>query len=458
MEKFLESFLRHRKLVIAIFAVVVVICALCIPSVKVNYSMTDYLPEDAASVQALDEMEASFDGGIPNARLYAEGISLAQADKLSSDLAEIDGISDVMWLGSQVDIHKPDSMQDQDVVKDWESDDGYIFQFVVDGGKGVEALAEARSTAADDGATNVSLAGDAVNTASAQSSTSVEIKIIMAAAVLIIILILLLTSNSWFEPVIFLVVIGCAIVMNMGTNLILGEISFISQIVGAVLQLAVSMDYAIVLLHTFRRAQREFDDPEVAMAHAMKRGFTVVLSSAAVTFFGFLSLCVMRFGIGVNMGIVLSKSIVFSFLSVMFLMPCLTLCSLKPLNALTHKYLLPDFGKFGRACGAIMIPAAILVVLVAIPCYFGQDATSFVYGTSKFASPGSQTYEENAYINDTFGQSETWVVMVPEGDTVKENNLINALKEIEDVDGVTSYITVAGRAMPTSVVPESTHP
>ena len=163
------------------------------------------------------------------------------------------------------------------------------------------ATEEARAAAQDTGASQVSLSGDAVNTASAQSSTSVEIAYIMVLAVLIIIVILSLTSHSWFEPVIFLTVIGVAIVMNMGTNLLIGEISFISQICGAILQLAVSMDYAIVLLHTFRRCQREYADPYVAMAHAMKRGFSVVLSSAAVTFFGFLSLTVMQFGIGVNM-------------------------------------------------------------------------------------------------------------------------------------------------------------
>ena len=158
---------------------------------------------------------------------------------------------------------------------------------------------------------------------------------------MIIALILLLTSHSWFEPVIFLTVIGVAIVLNMGTNIFRGEISFVSQICGAILQLAVSMDYAIVLLHTFRRCQREYPDPEEAMAHAMKRGFSVVLSSAAVTFFGFLSLTVMRFGIGVDMGIVLAKGIVFSFFTVMFLMPCLILMSLRPLEATKHRFLPP---------------------------------------------------------------------------------------------------------------------
>ncbi len=456
MQRFCEALVRHRKAVAALFAIAVVACALCIPQVKVNYSMADYLPEDAPSVQALDDMEEAFAGGIPNARLYVEGIDLATADGLSRSLAQIEGVSDVMWLGSSIDVHKPLSVQDQSTVDTWATEDGYLFQFVVDGGKGVTATAQAREVAQEAGATRVSLTGDAVTTADAQRSTSGEIGLIMAVVVLIVILILGLTSHSWFEPVIFLAVIGAAIVMNMGTNLVLGEISFISQICGAILQLAVSMDYAIVLLHTFRRAQRDYDDPHTAMAHAMRKGFSVVLSSAAVTFFGFLSLCVMRFGIGVNMGIVLAKGIVFSFLAVMFLMPCLILLCLRWLDRFEHRYLMPSFDRFARGCQRIMVPMAVVVVVLAVPAYLAEGRTDFVFGTSKFAAPESQTAQDKAYINEAFGAQETWVVMVPEGDVVREQQLVSSLRELDRVSGVTSYVTAAGVAMPLDAVPEST--
>ena len=112
MLKFCEAFLRHRKAVVALFAVAAVACALCIPAVKVNYSMTDYLPADAPSIQALDDMEQSFDGGIPNARLFAEGIDQATAEQLSRDLAAVDGVDEVMWLGSVADTKKPLAVQD----------------------------------------------------------------------------------------------------------------------------------------------------------------------------------------------------------------------------------------------------------------------------------------------------------------------------------------------------------
>ncbi len=454
MLDFCRAFLRRRKLVAAVFAIAVAACALCIPQVKVNYSMTDYLPEDAASVQSLADMKDAFGEGVANARLYTEDISLAQAAQLAERLADVDGIGDVMWLGSVADVKEPLEVQDADTVSSWKTDSGYLFSLTVDEDGAVQSFADARAVAENAGASRVSLDGSAVTTASAQSSTSVEIVYIMLAAAAIIVLILLLTSHSWFEPVIFLAVIGVAIVMNMGTNLVMGEISFISQICGAILQLAVSMDYAIVLLHTYNRCLREFPDPEEAMARAMMRGFAVVLSSAAVTFFGFLSLTVMRFGLGVNMGIVLAKGIVFSFLAIMLLMPCLVLLCRRPLERLEHRYLVPSFDKLARGCQRIMVPTALVVVVVAVPAFLAESRTDFVYGSSDFASPDSQVGQEAQRIEDAFGQQENWVVMVPQGRWADEQALVDDLESLPEISGVTSYITVAGRALPVDVAPQ----
>lgn len=448
-----RAFLAKRRLVAAAFLAAAALLACCIPLVKVNYSLTDYLPADAASVQSLDQMEESFGGGVPNARLYAEGIGVAQAQRLSEALAEIDGVDEVMWLGSVADVKTPLPLIDDDVRDAWTSDDGYLFQLTVDESKAIAAFEQARAAASDAGASQASLAGSAVSTANAQESSSSEIVFILAAATAIIVAILLLASHSWLEPAIFLVVVGIAIVMNMGSNVVTGEISFISQICGAILQLAVSMDYAIVLLHTFRRCQRDHADPAEAMAHAMAKGFTVVLSSAAVTFFGFLSLTVMRFGVGVDMGVVLAKGIVFSFLAVMFFMPCLILLCLKPLDALSHRYLVPSFDAFARVCQRAMVPMAAVVVLAAVPAFLAEREVSFVYGSSDFAAPGSQAAIEQERIDDAFGASETWALMVPEGRWSQEQALLDDLEGIDGVAGATSYITVAGRAMPVDAVP-----
>ncbi len=455
MLNFCKRYLKHRKLVVVVFLLIVVFAALQIPKVGINYSMVDYLPATMESKVALDEMEDSFGGGVPNARLYAEGISPAQAEQLSKDLADVEGVNEVMWLGTQADTKQPDAVMDQEVVDTWKTDDGYLYQLTIDDGSTMAGVDGARAAAEAIGATQVSMAGDAVDQAYTQESSATEITYIILIAVIIVIIILELTSHSWFEPVVFLVPIGCAIALNMGSNIFLGSISNITQICTAVLQLAVSMDYSIVLLHTFRGLQKDYPDPIDAMAHAMVQGFTVVLSSAAVTFFGFLSLTVMQFGLGVNMGIVLAKGILFSFISIMFFMPCFLLICLKPLDKLEHRYLMPEFGKFARVCQKIMTPLAVAVILIAVPCYLAQESNHFMYGSSDSAAPDSQNKMELARINDAFGSSESWVVMVPEGEWANEQALINDLEADPIISGVTSYITVAGRAMPVDVVPDN---
>ena len=423
--------LRHRRWVIAVFALLTVLGAFAYPQVKVNYSMADYLPQDAPSVVSLNDMKAAFGTGVPNARLYAEGISQAQADRLADDLADVDGVDEVMWLGSVVDVRTPAAVQDADTVSSWKTDDGYLYQLTIDSAKAVDAIAQIRAVATDDGASAVSMSGDGVTTAEAQSSTGREILLILAVAV--------------------------AIVMNMGSNIVMGEISFISQICGAILQLAVSMDYAIVLLHTFRRVERDMPSAtaEEAMAEAMRRSFVVILSSAAVTFFGFLSLTVMRFGIGVIMGVVLAKGIVFSFLSIMLLMPCLILALLRPLNALEHRYLMPSFSGLARACMRVALPAVVAIAVVAVPSYLAQDRNAFIYGASDFASPGSSVRVQADHIEEAFGKSETWVIMVPEGRWADEQAVQDEVERLPHVTDVTSYISEAGRAMPVDIVPES---
>lgn len=453
--RFSRAFLRHRHAVTALFAVLTAVCLMCIPLVKVNYSMTDYLPEDSASTVALNTMEDVYGSGIPNVELYAQSIDLASAQELSTQLADIDGINEVMWLGTQVDVQQPLAIQDQQAVDRWKTDDGYLFQLVVDEASGEDVLSQVRTTVENAGGT-AALAGSLTNSVAMQESTSREIPLIMIAAVAIVIVILLITSHSWFEPVVFLIPIGVAIVMNMGTNLVLGEISFVSQICGAVLQLAVSMDYAIVFLHRFRNMQQDFADPLEAMAHCMQRSFTIELSSAAVTFFGFLALTVMRFGIGINLGIVLAKGIALSFVSVILFMPCLILETLPVLDRFEHRYLVPSLDRLSAGIQRGAIPVAIVIVALAIPCSIASGKTDFVYGAGDSIAPDSQAGQESALIKDAFGSAETWVLMVPQGRWDAEVALVDQLKQLDHVSGVTSYVTVAGNAMPVEVVPADT--
>ena len=453
IDKLFRATLDHPKGVLTAALLLCVACALCIPLVKINYQFSDYLPEDSPSTGSLQTLEDAFGANLPNSYIYAQGINLMQADALAAEFAAIDGVDDLIWLGDVVDIRRPLETYDADIVKAWKSDEGYLYQVALDSTKSVAALDAIKEAAQAGGASAVALSGDEVNTAVAQGSSDFEIQLILVMAVIVILGLLLLTSEAWFEPVLFLSVIGISIVYNLGTNIIFGEISFITQMCAAILQLAVSMDYGIVMLHEYRHFKQEGRSSYDAALAGMHKASGVIASSAATTFFGFLSLCAMAFLIGADMGVVLAKGIVFSFLSVLFILPVMVLLSEKLLQRTAHRKFLPSFDKFAKWCMRLSIPFTLIAALIVVPAFLGSRNTEYVYGASGFVEPGSQLYEDTELIEETFNASGQCAVLVPEGQWRKEKELVAALDTLPHVSSITSYVTTVSERIPTDMVP-----
>lgn len=453
VDRLYRAALSHRRIVLAIMALLFVVSVACIPFVKINYQFSDYLPETSESTVSLHVMKDSFDSLVPNANVMVDGITLMQAQELAVEFESIAGVDSLMWLGTVVDTAQPLVTYDEAMVQAWNVDDAYLYQVALDTSQANDAMAGMESAAYAMGAHNVAMSGDAINSAVAQGSSDVEIQVILVMAVIVILGLLLLTSEAWFEPVLFLSVIGVSIVYNLGTNIIFGEISFITQMCAAVLQLAVSMDYGIVMLHAFRGFKAHGLSSYEAAVAAMHKASAVIASSAATTFFGFLSLCVMAFLIGADMGVVLAKGIVFSFLSVLFLLPILVLSSEKMLAKTTHRNLLPSFDKFAAVALRLAVPFTIIVALITVPAYLGQKQPNFVYGASGFVEPGSELYEDTNLIADTFGANEQWVMMVPSGDQGRERELVTYIESLPHVSAVTSYVTAVSSRVPSEFVP-----
>lgn len=452
-DKIFRGALNHRRVVIVIAALLFIVSVLCIPSVKINYQFSDYLPESSESTVSLRVMEEAFNSPTPNSNIMVEGLSLTQASELATHMETIEGVEEVMWLGTTCDISQPLETYDPDVVSAYKKGDSYLYQVALDTSVATQSMDLIREVANEVGATDVSMSGEAINSAVAQGSSDFEIQLILVMAAIVILGLLLITSEAWFEPVLFLSVIGISIVYNLGTNIIFGEISFITQMCAAVLQLAVSMDYGIVMLHAFRGFKAQGLTSYDAAVAAMHKAAAVIASSAATTFFGFLSLCVMAFLIGADMGVVLAKGIVFSFLCVLFLLPILVLSSEKLLKKTAHKKFLPSFDKFAVWCMRIAVPFTVIIALITVPAYLGQKQPNFVYGASGFVEPGTELYEETNAINDTFGAQEQWVMLVPEGDWGRELQMVKRIEDLEGVSAVTSYVTAVSANIPTDMVP-----
>ena len=452
MEGLFRGVLKHRKLVTTVFIVLTVICALCIPMVKIDANMSDYLPPSAKSSQDLDEMKRVYGNDITNARVYVTGISKTEASSFDQSLKDLDDVVSVTWLGDEVNMDVPLEVQDQDTISNWYDGNGYLFQVVLASGTSQAQVDQIRSMAKSlQGADTVAIDGSAVDDAANLATINTDMAKIMTIAVVTVFVIVLLSTTSYLHPIVMLLTIGVAITLNMGTNIFRGTISSITQLVASVLQLAVSMDYSIVLLTNFGRFREQTDNQFDAMVKAMTKSFPVILSSAAVTFFGFLSLAAMQFLIGADMGIALAKGIVCSFFSITLLMPCILYGMRNAVAKTSHQPFIKSFAKMARFCHKGAIPAFIIALVLAVPCLLASNNVSFTYGSAANEAPSSQVKIDGDIINNAFGESQTWAIMVPEGQWSQEDALVDDLKALPTTKQVISYSTIAGSAMPTNL-------
>ncbi len=452
MDRYTTFILKHRKAIITVFLVLAVICGILSLQVGVNYKFADYLPDDAASTKALDTMEEEYTQTIPNLRVLIYDVSIPQALSYKEQLEAVDGVEEVTWLDDAINIYEPIENADSDTVDAWYKNSDALYSVTVSENEEEKkaAIDEIREIIGDDNA----MSGTAVTDVLSPIHTTKDIQKIMLIALPIIFIILLLTTNSWFEPVLFMATIGVAIMLNRGTNLIFGEISFVTNAAGSVLQLAVSMDYSIFLLHRFAENRKEGLDVQNAMVKAVKQSTGSVLSSGLTTVTGFAALILMRFKIGPDMGWVMAKAIVWSLICVLCLLPALAISTYKLIDKTQHRPFYPSFDKFANVVMKIRIPALILAVIVTVPCLKAQGANSFLYGSSRvYSTEATQMGRDLLAIEDEYGASNPLVILVPKGDTAKEKELNDALLDNKNVTSVISYVNTVGNVIPDGYVP-----
>ena len=453
MRTFYNWIVNHSKCILIIFTIAFIICAYCHTLVSVDYDMNDYLPEDSASTVALDRMDEEFDGGVPNARVMVEDVTIPEALEYKEKISEVDGVTDVTWLDDAVSVDVPLNTLDSDTVETYYKDGNALFSVTIDKDKRGDAVQSIRTIIGEDNA----MTGSAVSTAVASASTIKEISKITVIAVIFVILALILTTDSWFEPVVVMAGLAVAIVINSGTNLIFGEISFVTNAAGTVLQLAVSMDYSVFLIHRFTECRKNNPDPKAAMVDALTMSTSSILSSGLTTVIGFLALCLMRFLIGPDLGRALAKGIAISLVTVFTFMPCLILATYKWLDWLEHRPFVPSFRKFGTVVQKIMWPVLVVFVLAIVPSFLASNANSFYYGASKIFNEKTKTGQDAVRIEEIFGKRDTYVLMVPKEDKATQKELSDALHDIPEVKSIVSYVDTVGMEIPESYLDANTY-
>lgn len=444
MSKFYRQVVGHTKLIIVIYLILFVVCAICKRFVAVNYDMNDYLPPESPSTQALNLMEQEYDGGIPNARVMVSDVTVPQALEYKEKISAVDGVTDVTWLDDTESVTVPLETLDSDTVETYYKDGNALFSVTIDDGKRIEAVESIREIIRDDNA----ITGSAVSTAVATTSTVNEISQIAVIAVAFVLFVLILTTTSFAEPFLVMIGLGIAIVINAGSNLMFGEISFVTNAAGNILQLAVSLDYSVFLLHRFAECRETTSDPKEAMVQALTMSTTSILSSGLTTVIGFLALCLMQFQIGPDLGLALAKGVALSLITVFTFMPSLILCTYKLIDKTMHRSFMPSFRGFGKFVNHVMMPLVIVFVMLIAPCYLASNSNSFYYGSSHIFGSSTQLGADTQKIEDTFGKRDTYVLIVPKGSHATEKELSEALHEISEVKSVLSYVDTVGETIP----------
>ncbi|MDR2487144.1 MAG: MMPL family transporter, partial [Clostridiales Family XIII bacterium] len=454
MRKLFNAIVYHEKTVFAVFGAALLVCLLCRLLVPVNYDMNDYLPKDSPSTVAIDVMRQEFSGGIPGARVMVRGVSVAQALDYKERIAQVAGVTDVVWLDDAMDMTTPIETMDEQTVGTYYREGTALFSVTIDKDSRIEAVKGIRAVIGERNA----MTGADVSTASATENTFVEIRKIAVASILFALFVLALTTTSWLEPLIVLAGLGVAVAINAGSNLVFGEISFVTSAAGGILQMAVSLDYSVFLIHRFAECRKRAAAPSTsegrreAMVEALCGAAPTILASGLTTVIGFAALTLMRFRIGPDLGLALAKGIVVSLLTVFLLMPVLLLRSSKLLDRTRHRPLLPGFSGFAKLVMRLMIPSVCVFLLLIVPSFLASSANDFQYGPSNLFGKQTKVGADSAAIEEVFGRSDTYVLLVPRGDPEAEQALVGRLDKLPEVSSILSYAGTVGLAVPPEYV------
>lgn len=453
MNKFFQTIIKRKKVVIISFILLGVISGILMLGVGQNYDMSKYLPDDSESKAGIDilKTEYSYNG---NALLLLEDKGIVEVRNIKEQIEAVDGIKRTIWLDDIVDLKQPIELIDEEIVNNYIVDNDVLLQIIFEQDDYSEQTYQAIDELKIIFGNDIALSGSAIDAYESVNAVNGNILMGILIALGIVLLILLVSTRSFFEVVLFLITIGIAILLNMGTNIFFGQISYMTFASVAILQLAISMDYSIFLLHRFEYERKTESDPSKAMANAAKASFSSIMSSGLTTIVGFIALVFMSYTMGKDMGLVLAKGIVFSLLCVMILLPALTVSFVRIIDKTKHKPILPSMKKVQHILGGKAKFVILgLMVLISVVCFMAQNNNTFLYSSSNVGN--EQQDMINQKIESKFGSSNNFVVLVPKGNEMGEYVMASEIDELSYVKSVLGLYAFIDPTTPQEVVPDN---
>ena len=423
---------------------------------RINYDVLTYLPEDIETMQGQEIMTNDFGIGAFS-MLMVDGMEDKDIVKLKEKVEKVDGVANVLWYDSLADISVPQSMLPSKLYDEYNTEDGTMMAvFFKDGTSSDEtmkAVTEIRKVTGKE----CFLSGMSAIVEDTKELAEKETPLYVLIAVALSALVLAITMESIFVPVLFLLSIGIAIVYNLGTNVFFGEISYITKALAAVLQLGVTMDYSIFLMHSYQEQQVRYNgDKERAMAHAISQTFSSVIGSSVTTVAGFIALCFMSFTLGKDIGIVMAKGVIFGVLVCVTVLPSMILCCDKLIEKTKHKPLLPDIGRISEKVTKRYVIYVVAFVILLFPAIYGNNHTGVYYNLDESLPKDLPSVIANTKLKEDYNMNTTHMILVDS--SVAGSDVKKMSQEIEKVDGVKWVLgldNLVGSGVPADMLPES---
>ena len=455
MLKLGEKIVSARVVILILSLVLLIPAAYGYIKTRVNYDILSYLPKDIETMEGQDILVDQFGTGAFS--LYVvEGMEDKDISALKEKIENVDHVSKVIWYDSFADLSVPKSMLPDSLYDAFNNDEkdatmmAIIFDDTTSADETMDAIEEIRKISNK----QCFLSGMSAVVVDTKKLSEKETPIYVLIAVILSSIILAITMDSIMIPVLFLASIGMAIVYNLGSNIFMGQVSYITKALAAVLQLGVTMDYSIFLWHSYKAQQKEYTDKKEAMAHAIAETISSVVGSSITTVAGFVALCFMSFTLGLDLGIVMAKGVVLGVIACVTILPSLILVFDKAIEKTTHKVILPEFKGVGKFIAKHYRIFLVLFVIILIPAIYGYNHTKVYYKLDSSLPDSLESVQANKELAEAFNMNSTHMILVTNDQSDKDTR--NMMTDIESIDGVKFCLgldSIIGAGIPSNFIP-----
>lgn len=453
MKKFGEWVVKYKVLIFIISLILLIPSAIGYFNTRVNYDILSYLPSDIETMEGQDILEKEFGTGAFS-MVVVEGMPYKDVAALKEKMEGVEHVKSVIWYDTVADLSVPVELLPNEISEVFNHEDATMMAILFDTTMSADETMDAIEELRDITGESCFISGMSAVVTDTKNLSNRETPIYVLIAVILSVIVLSLTMDSYIIPLFFLSSIGMAIVYNLGTNIFLGEISYVTQALAAVLQLGVTMDYSIFLWHSYQENKENCADKNEAMAEAISATFSSVVGSSITTVAGFIALCFMSFTLGLDLGIVMAKGVIFGVIGCITILPAMIMIFDKAIEKTKHKPIIPQL-RISKFVVKHYVIILIIFAVLWIPAVIGYKGTDVYYNLDSTLPEELPSIMANNKLNDNFNMNTTHIVLVDSELSAKDTKAL--VDEIQAVDGVKAVLgksSILGPAFPEDMIPD----